>query len=282
MSKNFFKNNKIIGSIIFLLYVLHLKFDIKILNLLFPNKLVFADSWWYWPIKYVYDTSKYIYDNSKYIYELPKYIYESPTYLYDFLISLIYPPVPKPSGFVIPYVKLNDPIIPPTEYEIAQEFFNRLEGGTWVQFLLFIFYISFNYALFWGVYSFFKANFFKLLSLNFFDVFQEKVKEVYIINIIIWLILQIYFYDINIWETHFMEWYYAFTIITFFLLFDLVQGTIGYYSSYGPYYKIENPQEAFCFFKGHHIEFFSMVWAAHLGFSLWLDYMGLLPYTPSK
>lgn len=277
MSKNFLSNNKSVGLIILFLYFIHLKYDIKFLQILFPNKLATADSWWYWPFKYVYDTSKYIYDNSK-------YIYESPKYLYDFVIYLFYPPIPiKPNtGFIIPYVKLNEPIIPPTEYEIAQEFFSRLNAGTWVYFLMFMIYMVFNYSLFWGFYSFFKANFFDLFSFKFFEVLQEKVKEVYFINIIIWFISQIYFFKINIWETYYMEWYYAFTTVMFLYLVDYILGNAHYYSSYGSYYKSENREEAFWCFKGQHLECFSMFWAFHMGVSVWLDYMDLLPYTITK
>lgn len=315
MTKNFLVRNKLIGVTLFFLYFINLIFDIKILHPFLPSRVNCADSWWYWPIKYIYDTSKYVYDSSKYIYDIPtylyhlaKFLYDSPTYLYylakffydspkhlyntpkylyDFTKYLFYPPPPAiveppfdPNAFIIPYVIENEVMVPPTELELAQAFIDRLTNdGTWVYFLLFIVYTLSNFYLFWGLYSFFKTNLIALFSLKFFDVLQEKVKEVYFIYIIWWCLLQIYLFEIDVWDANYTEWYYATTAVLFFYFLDYVLGNWNFHSPEGFYYKTGNKEKAFWFFKGHHLEFFSMYTAFCFGATLCLDYFDLLPKT---
>ena len=259
MSKNFFFYNKLVGSTILLFYYLNLIFDFSLYS-----KVYCADSWlswlnewaaWLWPVPPSIEIEE----------EVVQHVIDENT-------------------LVIPYVEEGEYQEPPTEAEIAQAFFNRLlDEGTLIYFIFFIVYIFFNCFLFWGAYTFLKENRSQLFSLNFFVVLylyfvflHQKLKLLYFIYILVWVLLQIPLYDFNLLETYAVEWYYSMTTVIFCFYSDFIIGTMTINSSS---WKKDNKnnEKAFFFFKGRHFEFLSMFCIFVMSLTFCLDFLNLLP-----
>lgn len=261
MSKKLLVKNQLIGFIIFLVYFTTILLHTQIFSLFFQNRIIFADSWWYWPFKYVYDTTKY-------------WFYPpDPVIVPETIPDKLKGPI-----FEIPYIKMNDVEIPLTEHEIAQIFFNRLiDDGTWIYFILFIVYYFFNSLFFWGCYLFLKLNIRQLLSFQVFNVLKIKFKKVYIIYILSFLLLQLLLFELDPWDTYHSECYYGMTTVLFFFFADFTAGNIAVYNPLGIHFPGREKENAFWFFKGQHIEFCSMICAFLFLITFFLDFFDLLP-----
>jgi len=296
MSNKFVFYNKTVGVIILFLYYLHITFNIKFLEVFFFKRVALAeDSWWYWPIK---SSAKYIYDSSTYIYDSSTYIYDSSMYIlypslkkekeekellegfYNWLEGEEYwePYDPNRCYLDIPYLEINNPVPELTQDEIARAFFTRLfDEGTLIVYIFYIGYFSFTFLLFWGLYIFLKTHFRQLVSLNFFNVLKEKTQILDYVYLIVWIILQFLFLYFDNIDDFYEEWYYAITTVIFVLFIDYLTGNCTKYLA--TVFKHENllkEDSFFYFFKGKHLEFFSVFFACFFAISQFLDYMGLL------
>ena len=303
MSKNFFLYNKIVGVTILFLYYLHLAFNIKFLDIFFFKHVAFSkDSWWYWPIKvstkYVYDSSKYVYDSSKYVYDnsieilYPSVKEQREQREQDELLEGFYnwlegeqywvPFYPNRIEVEIPYMEINNPVPDLTQDEIARAFFTRLfDEGTFIVYIFYMGYYSFTFLLFWGLYMFLKTNFRQLLSLNFFTILKEKTQILNYVYLIVWVILQFLFLYFDKIDDFYEEWYYGITTVIFVLFIDYLTGNCTkYLAKVLKHDYLLKEDNFFFFFKGKHLEFFSVFFACFFSISLILDYLDLLPYIP--
>ena len=273
-SEKFRFYNRIVGVILFNIYYLHLVFGIECFQKLFNRKIFLADSWWYLPLKYTWETGKYLFYYPDDLVS-PEFLAKINETIHIGL-SEKYPD--KYAYF--PYTKMNDPVPPETESEIAQAFFKRLfEEGTWLYFVLFIFYIAFSFFLFWEFYSFLKVNRSQLLSFKFLNVLKQQIKLLHFIYILLWCLLQVLFFQLDLIEIYNSEWYYALTTVLFIMSTDFITGTFTLHNSLGIHFHGGDKEKAFWFFKGKHLEFFSVYLAVFLGITVFLDCIGLLPIT---
>lgn len=266
MNKNFLYYNKIVGVLILFLYFSYEVLNIKFLSFLFSNKIAFTDSWWYWPIKYIYDVSKDFFYPPVII---PGNPLDKILAVYNWIMS------PR---LTIPYVHINDVETPPTEAEITQEFFNRLfVEGTLVYYIYFIGYIFFSSFLFWGVYLFLKTNRTQLFSINLLKIISKEITLFHYTYILIWFLLQIFMFQFDLCVLYEREWYYGLTTVLFCFLIDLLMGTFSLHNSVGRQFNGGVKEQAFWFFKGQHLEFFSSYCVFVLTLTFLLDFLDLLP-----